>query len=274
MGKFSIYMDSSAPIGVPIRKFKKCPLCEKTTTGFVVIPDKKGYLLYCHNCGQKKWLPRSGFSPKAIKQILQSPPKAIQSECVLPSDFSYEIPAVGKVWLYTYGISEELIRTLGMGYSEKYNRLILPCYNNSDELVHWQGRYLGNYSKDSTPKYITRTKSGNYYWVHNPHGSQHAVLVEDIVSAIKVGTSGFAGVCLFGSHVSYKTLKNVAKDFSRISMWLDPDKRTTSIKFQRKFRSLGKEIKIIITNKKDPKEYSKKEIKSFVSKETTNESNV
>lgn len=266
MVDYSKYVDSSAPIGVPIRRHKRCPLSDHVTTGFIVIPDRKGYLLYCHNCGKKKWIPRGGVSPNAVRAMLSTPKKKVYRDISLPSDMSYEIPAVGKVWLYQYGITEQMIRTLGFGYSEKYHRLIMPMYDSEDNLIHWQGRYLGDFVKDKTPKYITRTKSGNYHWVYNPKESEQAVLVEDLVSALKIGMSGYAGVCLFGSYLKDDVIDTLSDEYMRQRVWLDPDKRKAATKYVKRFTSLGYNFSAVLTATKDPKEYSTKEIKRFLTK--------
>lgn len=264
MVDYSKYIDTSAPIGVPIRKHKTlCPFCNARTSGFVVIPDRKGHLLFCHNCGKKKWIPRRGFSPRAVKALLSTPKRKVYQDISLPSDMSYDIPAIGKVWLYEYGLTEKMIRSLGFGYSEKYHRLIMPVYRD-EELIHWQGRYLGNFKKDGTPKYITRTKSGNYFWSSNPKDSQTAILVEDMLSAIKIGMAGYAGVCLFGSYLQDNTIHNVAEQYDRLVVWLDPDKRKAATKYVKRFTSLGYNFSAVLTAKKDPKEYSTKDIKKYL----------
>jgi hypothetical protein len=264
---FSKYIDSSAPIGIPIRTHKTCPLCghrNTRTQGFVVIPDRKGYLLFCHYCGKKKWIPRSGFSPSAVRTLLKTPKRKVYENISLPSDMSYDIPAVGKVWLYEYGLTESLIRELGFGYSEKYNRLIMPVYNSDGELIHWQGRYLKDFIKDKTPKYITRTKSGNYFWAYNPSNSTRAILVEDMLSAIKVGLAGYAGICLFGSYLKDETINSIADLYEQLTVWLDPDKRKAATKYTKRFSSFGYNFNVVLTATKDPKEYSATEIKQFL----------
>jgi len=271
MPDYSKYIDPSAPIGVPIRKHRRCPFCETRTSGFVVIPDLKGYILFCHKCGKKKWIPRGGFSPRAVKALLTVPKAKVYPDISVPADMSMTIPAKGKVWLYEYGVTEKIIKEMKFGYSEKYQRLIMPVYKDG-ELIYWQGRYLGNHKKDGTPKYISRTKSGNYYWEYNPTGSDVAVLVEDILSAIKVGSAGYCGVCLFGSYLKESVLNEVAETYTRMVLWLDPDKRKSATKYTKRFSSLGYPLRVILTARKDPKEYTTKEIQKYLNKETKDES--
>lgn len=193
--------------------------------------------------------------------------KRFEESIKLPSDFTRVIPANGRVWLYNYGLSDELISKMGIGYSEKYHRLILPCYSD-EELIYYQGRYLGNYKKDGTAKYISCTKKGSYYWTFNPSNSDKAVLVEDMLSAIKVGMAGYAGVALFGSYVKVTTLNNVTAKFDSVTVWLDPDKLAYAAQTVKRFSSLGYNVFAVLTADKDPKDYSSEEIKSFVNKAT------
>jgi len=263
MSKYSKYIDSSAPLGVPIRKHKWCPFHEKRTTGFIVIPDRKGYFLYCHSCKKRKFIPRGGFSPSAVKKLLSTPPKKIFADVTLPSDFTTKLPAQALVWLYDHGFTDELIKELGFGYSEKYYRLVMPCYDG-DLLVHYQGRYLGNALKDKTAKYITRTKRGCFHWAYNPTESDRAILVEDMLSAIKVGLAGYSGVCLFGSYLNDSTIDLVASKYKKLTVWLDPDKRKEATKYTKRFSALGYNFNAVLIARKDPKEYTKTEIKKYL----------
>ena len=201
-------------------------------------------------------------------KYLMVPETKIIEDISLPSDFSRSIPSTGKVWLYKYGLTDSLISKMGIGYSEKYNRLILPCYQDED-LIYYQGRYLGNYKKDGTAKYISCTKKGNFHWTFNPHQSNIGVLVEDMLSAIKVGLAGYAGIALFGSYIKEKTVSNIAGSYDQLAIWLDPDKMGYAAKSKKRLTSLGYNVVAVLTADKDPKDFNSEEIQKFLLKTNT-----
>lgn len=255
------YVDNDAPLDKAIR-YSVCPFCGKKKDAFVVIPKQKGFLLWCHCCHQKEWLPRGKRSPSQVKKLLVVQQQT-STEIRLPSDFSFNIPMSALSWLFKYGIKEDTIKALGIGYSEKYQRVIIPMYDG-ETLIYWTGRYTNDYRKDGQPKYISRTKYGSYFWIHNPLGSNKAVIVEDALSAIKVGESGYAAVCIFGSYVGDKSLLKLAELFKHIHIWLDPDKRKYSVSVKRRADMLGLNVDVVLTPTKDPKDFSNVEIKEIL----------
>ena len=48
----------------------------------------------------------------------------------LPKDFSKDIPSKAKHWLEKYNITDDEIDRFNFGWSESYQRLILPVYND------------------------------------------------------------------------------------------------------------------------------------------------
>ena len=100
--------------------------------------------------------------------------------------------------------------------------------------------------------------------MYNPSGSDRAILVEDMVSAIKVGMAGYAGVCLFGSYLKDQTINNVAQKYKRLTVWLDPDKRKAATKYVKRFGALGYDFNGVLTADKDPKDYTTDEIKKYL----------
>lgn len=182
--------------------------------------------------------------------------------CSLPRDYSVCIPSAGLSWLYKYGITDEEISKYHFGYSERMKRLILPVYNQKGELVYWQGRNLGKVTKEN-PKYINvRSSKDALFFVRHERNDERIVLVEDILSACKVGRVTNC-LALLGSYVS-NNLLSFLKDYGRIFVWLDEDKRFESIKYSSRVKLLtGKDCSSIITEL-DPKELSEEVIKNIL----------
>lgn len=251
------YTDASAPIDVPIR-YASCPFCKTAKNSFVVIPRRKGFFLWCHRCHTRKWIPRGKRSPSQVKELLIKEKERV-TVVELPKDFSTSIPVEQKLWFYKYGLSDSDIVKLKAGYSERLGRIIIPYYKD-DVLLYWTGRFTGDYEKNKTPKYISRTKTNAVYGVYGDNADT-AVIVEDVLSAYKIQKAGYTGVCIFGSYVSDKLLKELSEQFKQTYLWLDPDKRGYSSKVKNRADTLGINLKVFIKPSKDPKEYSIEEIR-------------
>lgn len=206
----------------------------------------------------------------------------------LPYDFTTRINPRGLTWLYRYGITDEEIAQYNFGMSPSMNRLILPVYEKG-ELIYWQGRNLGEVTKDN-PKYLNMRAGGRdvifssnnlssnnldpvdtsrQYTQRRGNGGLDCtssdsvcVLVEDILSAIKVGRI-VQSIALLGSYIPESLYRKLHK-FSAVKIWLDYDKLSNSIKYSRRLSSVvGVPTRPIITTL-DPKEYTTQEIKEIL----------
>jgi hypothetical protein len=90
------------------------------------------------------------------------------------------------------------------------------------------------------------------------------VLVEDIVSAIKVGRS-FGAMPMFGSYLSPERMSKLAKKdaIKHFCVWTDEDKWSTSIYLSRTLSVLRPSVSLY--SERDPKYHNNSEIKSKVS---------
>lgn len=221
-----------------------------------------GWVYHCHNCAPNF----SGFyrdssvpPPSETLQRVETDSGGTESgEVHLPEDFSVIVPDAGLRWLLKYGILLDEIKTYRIGYSKELNRLILPFYRDG-VLKFWQGRSLDG----SLPKYTSpKIKNPDKFGVLGHINSNTLVLVEDLVSAIKVGRVA-AALPLFGSFIPVNVL-DFFLPYDKIIIWLDQDKSKEALKFAHRFRQLsGKDIKVVSTTL-DPKCYSEKELKLYL----------
>lgn len=85
------------------------------------------------------------------------------------------------------------------------------------------------------------------------------VVVEDVVSAIKVSRVARA-IPLFGSHLPTEWMVKIIKERpKRVFIWLDNDKWTESMKFTAKMNTLAPICKSVRTEE-DPKVYDETQI--------------
>jgi len=137
---------------------------------------------------------------------------------------------------------------------------LTPFTKEGGGLLGWQGRYLG--SNSGKGKWFSQGDLKDILHIcetaRTHHDQRSIVLVEDIISAIRVGHTNPAAP-LFGSHLSTKTALRYNKLYDKIILWLDKDKELYSIKVAQQLRAMGIPCRSVITNK-DPKEYSDTEI--------------
>ncbi len=177
--------------------------------------------------------------------------------CILPEDFTFDIPPRYAAWLYKYHMTSALIKYYNIGFSASMgNRIILPNYVQ-DKLVGWQGRKVGD---GFGPKYLSAGQKLPFYSV----GAEcdYCVFVEDQLSAIRVGEVTQACAVL-GNYlpVDYVPLWLLSR---KIILWLDDDKGgyVGLRSLVAKLRMLGCKNFTMIRNTtgEDPKFYSKLEL--------------
>jgi len=231
------------------------------------LPDNT-VLAYCHHCGS------SGYYTDKITNIHSK--NRIQAIAKDPKDLRLPIdtevnqsvwPTTARAWLLKYGITEKEIKNHGIVYSPSVDRLLFPIYMDGN-YVGWQGR---SFAKDGdVPKYLTTVDSdnpsGNCGVYKHGLDSSTAVLVEDIISAIKVSRTTDA-IALLGSHPTPEVINWIANRYKNTYIWLDNDKPEV-IKQQNKLASLFKvlvsgRVELILTSK-DPKDHSDNEIKGYI----------
>jgi DNA primase len=111
---------------------------------------------------------------------------------------------------------------LGIGWSSKLHRIVLPVYSDSGDLLYYQCRAV---DKGQVPKYINprADKSTLLYTRFPPGSNRHRVIVtEDILSCIKVGRH-IRCVSILGTATSTGQATRLAR-YNRVTYWLDPDK--------------------------------------------------
>jgi 5S rRNA maturation endonuclease (ribonuclease M5) len=124
-------------------------------------------------------------------------------------------------WLYSFYVYDDLIRKYGIAYSEyaefgqfKGESLILPVIVDGD-LKSYQRRFFPH------KQFLTKGDKTSPFIIKCV-GSNQMVLVEDYISAIRVGQ--FCNVvCLQGVHIQWNALKLIENSNMDIIIWLDPD---------------------------------------------------
>ena len=223
----------------------------------------KGYSVYCNRCGHKDFIWKGQRTFKEIMEQRHNDLKdaaSIRGSTQLPSDFTLEIPPEAMLWLLKASITPYIARANRIGWSKRYQRVVLPVYNNNI-LVFYQMRAI---HKHQTIKYLNPSvdRAKIAYWVipHSHVGNlSRIVITEDILSAIRVGKHTPA-VSMLGTKISIEQAEQVSR-YTRATTWLDPD--VAGIQGAGKMRrtlGLAMYADNIIT-KVDPKNLTDREIK-------------
>lgn len=202
-----------------------CPRCGwgTGTKAAILNHNVKNYSCYCNACGLVRKQAKGKLSLAEIRQLKELEEQANKPlKLVLPDDYTLDIPAVGRQWLYKCGISPSYWSRLGFGWSEYYQRVVLPVYNHERELVWYQLRAVHEGQK---PKYIQPSSAKNcVYTVPRAVKPRVAVVVEDIASATRINllSLNVSAYAVMGTTLTSKQLE-VLCSHDLVLTWFDPD---------------------------------------------------
>ena len=253
------------PLGHKTRS--QCHECGTTDKSLIVNHSHKAYNAYCFRCGSQPFEMKGEMSLEELKQMKELNHAAHTSKLklALPEDFSHDIPLEGRLWLYSGGITESTWKEFGIGYSESLRRVILPVYNDKKALVWYQCRAV---FKGQSPKYIQPSDGRDtvIFKCGNSISNKQCVIVEDILSAIRVGKHTVAASIL-GTKITTSQAQALSQ-FDTVVTWLDSDKAgVKGAQAIRKTLQLVTRVTNVVT-KKDPKCLSDEQIRQELSNVT------
>lgn len=265
-----------------IRK-EQCPKCAKRgndTRGdnLAVYTDQHKW---CYACGYYVPSPDSIETIKRRIEVTVSPPPAPNCP-YLPSDISPNLSTAAIMWLSSYGMTPTVLEAYRVftpqmskfWWSPNREQLIYPIFDDG-QLIFWTAR---NFNKKSPAKYLHYGSLQNHFHILGV-GSAPLVVVEDIVSAIKVANNGFHSMPLFGAFLQDEkliklrdiVLPQTSPSYSdEIHFWLDPDKRDIAVKLSNHAKELGMKSTAIIS-RSDPKDHYPTDIKMIVRSQIRND---
>lgn len=234
----------------------QCPKCaangqDRSRDNLAIYSDGHHY---CFKCGYLH-LPNDliwRLSPREDPQ----PYKGV----TLPQDVTPSLPYEAWEWLNQYNFTQLDARKNNVFWSDSNSRIIFPYFLSDGTLHAWQGRHIPTEKKPEGKKWFSQGQLHDFIHEVGPTG-RHAILVEDIVSAIKVGHH-IKSIPLFGSKLSKECVLRLKYIVDSISLWLDPDMRSKSVKMASMSTSLGLPCSVILSDK-DPKEHTHEEIKNL-----------
>lgn len=227
----------------------------------LVSHTEKGYHRHCFRCKTSNF---EGHGLRSIELIERhKKERAIKRDALvqLPEDFTLDVPQRAAVWYYKYGISAELAASYGIGYTPELDRVVLPVFED-EELIAVQMRAVDPWRK---PKYLNPVgpKVSSAIFESAP-ATGVTVVVEDILSAIKVGRVHHATSILGTNMTDARALKIAGRNHTAL-LWLDGDRAGIkgTVPAERQLNMLGVNVRRIRTTG-DPKTYSLQDIRSII----------
>lgn len=196
---------------------------------------------YCFSCGYTT----NSSLDKRIRgrdgRILKDPPE-------IPDDLSSQLSKEAQDWLNKYQINPQCL------WSDKTKRLYFLLSNDV---------YQYRAFNDKDPKWMSHGISDAFSKIYGDVSKDSIVLVEDLISGMKVGHI-LPTMPLFGSNItSHRVAKLKQQGYNKIYIWLDYDKRDYATKAAQRAQMLGIDAQTVIT-KKDPKDYTIEEIRELL----------
>lgn len=247
-----------------------------------------GWYFHCFRCGYQGFVSDDYQSSEVLKdrwrrlqakQTFESIERVNLPDDTIPmlSGSQMEVPSEAWHWFWKYHIHGQAISKYGIGWSDSYQRVIIPCRRTAVlepsgsyayDLLGWIGREV--YCKDKeerkqkrVAKYLTKKSSHIKHLVfHAPTESKRIVLVEDVISAIKIAhMTGINAVALLTTYIPPKLMVKL-KEFD-ITIWLDGDMLAKSVGYVQKYQQMGFKVGHIHTNQ-DPKAYTYNKLKKHL----------
>lgn len=240
-------------------KSSQCPLCaaegkDTRKNNLITYSDGHEYCFGGHG------LIRNGSAITKFKVEQES--RSVITELALPVDCDITYPHECLAWVSQYELNRNDLLNHDVMWSESWKRLIFPVYDGEKGLVLWQGRYFGD--NPDKAKWFTQGDAKSVF--HILGNSNILILVEDIVSAIKLERAGYAVMPLFGCVVGgyrFGKLRLLQNNSSKTIVWLDEDKRTEAVREAKLGRLFGLDCTVIFS-KRDPKDETFESIHKIV----------
>jgi len=249
-----------------------------------------GWFYMCFRCGISGLLADGTATAEDAQNELDALTKTVEHkvtpEVNLPYDFiemreeptEEGVPYTAYKWLWKYSIGHNEMKLYNIGWSNKFNRCIIPIYEYgittgpglTKSLVGWIGRDCSPITSKARKalatapaKYITRKKSGyKRIYFHAPAKSNTYVIVEDVVSAIRIcESSNVNAYALLTTNIPPLFLLKLRR--KRVILWLDNDQLENMATTVAKGSMLGCSISYVHTAR-DPKSYNTFAIKKTI----------
>jgi len=209
----------------------------------------EGVSFYCFRCQERGFQPHGVRSPREILALREATGRLRK-----PQSFPYGRPRVTDagvssaaiLWLLRANITPETADRHGFRYDPDTGRVLIPVRDG----------FLARSVDGSNPKYIFNGDPKKALWYNgefNAASVRHLVVVEDVLSAIRVHHLGHDVLALLGTKPSGAAVR-VAGAYKTVLCWTDGDKAGDEafVALRKRLRLYSTQIKRIRTDS-DPK---------------------
>ncbi len=241
-----------------------CPKCGRKNK-FGITNSLEGILYQCFSASCKLKNPIGGLkvalSKEAISSILNKKP--VEAPKATFSTPDYLIDGFASEAGLRMALKYDLLEAYGKGlyrtaYDPRLNRQVFFHYDSEGNIVGAMGRALSILVK---PKAYIYNNSIKTPWVIGEFAD--AVIVEDILSAVKIANIGCSGIALSGTELSLEYW-DILKNYKTITICLDKDASIKSLKMKKLVDFYCKDARIVLIEK-DFKDMSRDEARKVLS---------
>lgn len=223
---------------------------------------------HCFRCGGSGFIGPAGYFKPPVRLYESSDGggdgHVSETGLWLPDDASGEwgaFPVEAKKWLLDARISPVIIADRGFMWSDSKAALYIPVQQEGDSA--FGRKIVGHAVRLFNPKgYFTKTndKDNFYGYYKAPVETDTVVLVEDVLSAIRVAEV-VDSISLMGVHVKPAVLSRVLTGgYKRAIIFLDGDNPQVRMKAREAAKRLSWLPTRIVETGTDPKRHSKEEL--------------
>lgn len=225
----------------------KCPKCGVGGGSFSVTRIREGLLYNCfrNSCGNKGFVPLLvSFIPQKEKPIKESRLPVMELRNLNEDEQNFFIKKFEFNPIYEFKWCSNLdgvfipiqFNDVNIGYCiRKYKELCKePTFGSGQKVLY----------------YKINTSLPNCHYINIPK-SQHVIIVEDVISCIKISKLGYSSIALLGTHFKEELLPYLKN--KKIVLWLDNDALAKAVAIGNKYKLFVKDLRVKYTIK-DPKD--------------------
>ncbi|WP_299073765.1 toprim domain-containing protein [uncultured Paraglaciecola sp.] len=223
-----------------------------TDTPAIISKDTKGISFYCFRCGEKDWAKGAPMTPAEIIAAREARNELVEAR-VIPSrciplcheDCPYEAfswPLLGNL------TPEDASDKYGFRYDPQTRRVCIPIENGFLARRVFADGGAKYYRSAGSEPFVAYTLT-TYSRFKAP-----VVVVEDVMSAIRVNTAGYSSVALLGTSLGIVAAGHIGQ-WSNVICWTDMDEAgDKAYKTLKKKLALYPSKLLRIQTERDPKE--------------------
>lgn len=232
-----------------------CPYCNGGVgkeKSFSVERIGTGLLFNCFraSCGKHGYAPADGL----YQQVTE---KRHEKAKEYQGDLERLPTRIIKILMGKYGLTYGEMRAASWRWVPDQHRLWMPVLTFNG----WERGAVAKALGDQNPKVLTYKYSDgpNISWHWSGTSTTPIVLVEDIISAVKVSRHATA-VALLGVHLNMEMVSELGRFTSDIILALDPDAKKVALKLTEKYTNSFRNFRTALLSNKDPKDMTDAQI--------------